>query len=96
MLQVSRGFSYAWDASKGIGERVIAERMTLNGQKIDPAANYRVTVNNFMAVGGDGFTVLLGGTASQTGNYDSNALLIYFRANSPLSPTAADRIVRVN
>ena len=63
ILQVSQGFSYAWDAARPYGERVIADRMTLNGQRIDPAASYRVTVNNYLAVGGDGFTVLKDGTA---------------------------------
>ena len=32
ILQVSKGFSYAWDGSKGDGERVLPERMSLNGQ----------------------------------------------------------------
>ena len=75
------------------GERVLAERMSLNGQPIDPAASYRVTVNNFLSVGGDGFTVLTQGTAPQIGIYDVDALNAYFRANSPVGPTAADRIV---
>jgi len=96
ILQVSNGFSYAWDGSKGDGERVIAERLSLNGHPIDPAARYRVTVNNFLSVGGDGFTVLTQGTAAQIGVYDVDALHAYFGANSPISPTAADRIVRVN
>jgi 5'-nucleotidase len=59
ILQVSKGFGYAWDGSKGDGERVPPERMSLNGQTIDPAANYRVTVNNFLSVGGDSFTARL-------------------------------------
>jgi 5'-nucleotidase len=58
ILQVSKGFNYAWDNAKPYGERVIADRMSLNGQRIDLAASYRVTVNNYLAVGGDGFTVL--------------------------------------
>jgi hypothetical protein len=60
ILQLSKGFNYVWDGAKPYGERVIADRMTLNGRRIDPAMNYRVTVNNFLAVGGDGFTVLKG------------------------------------
>ncbi|MGY2909243.1 5'-nucleotidase [Bradyrhizobium sp. URHC0002] len=96
ILQVSKGFSYAWDGSKGDGERVIAERMSLNGQPVDPAASYRVTVNNFLFVGGDGFTVLTQGTAPQVGIYDVDALHAYFGANSPVGPTAADRIIRIN
>ena len=47
-------------------------------------------------VGGDGFTALLGGTMLQTGSYDSDALHTYFKANSPIGPTAGGRIVRVN
>jgi len=96
ILQVSRGFSYAWDATRPDGERVLPERMSLNGQPVDPAASYRVTVNNFLFVGGDGFTVLTQGTAPQVGIYDVDALHAYFGANSPVGPTAADRIVRVN
>jgi 5'-nucleotidase len=96
ILQVSKGFSYAWDGTKPDGERVIAERMTLNGKAIDPAASYRVTVNNFLSVGGDGFTVFTQGTAPQTGIYDIDALNAYFRANSPVGPTAVDRIIRIN
>lgn len=96
ILQVSKGFAYTWDGSKGHGERVLPERMSLNGQPIDPDASYRVTVNNFLSVGGDGFTVITQGTAPLIGVYDSDALHAYFQANSPVGPTAADRIVRIN
>src|ERR1700684_4603434 len=58
ILQVSKGFSYVWDNARPVGERVIAERMSLNGQPIEPATSYRVTVNSYLSVGGDGFTVL--------------------------------------
>jgi 5'-nucleotidase len=70
--------------------------MSLNGRRIDPAMGYRVTVNNFLAVGGDGFTVLKEGTAPQFGIYDVDALYAYFRANGPIAPTATDRIARLN
>ncbi|MEA2837322.1 MAG: 5-nucleotidase [Bradyrhizobium sp.] len=96
ILQVSKGFSYAWDGGKPFGERVIADRMSLNGVRIDPAAAYRVTVNNFLSVGGDGFTVLKDGIAPRFGIYDVDALHAYFQANSPVSPGMADRIVRLN
>jgi 5'-nucleotidase len=96
ILQVSKGFSYAWDGDKPYGERVIAERMSLNGQRIDPATSYRVTVNNYLAVGGDGFTVLKEGAAPRFGVYDVDALYGYFQANSPVAPAAGNRIVRLN
>jgi 5'-nucleotidase len=96
ILQVSKGFGYAWDSSKPYGDRVIAERMSLNGQRIELAAAYRITVNNFLSVGGDGFTVLKEGTAPRFGIYDVDALYAYFQANSPISPATLGRIVRVN
>ena len=96
VLQVSSGFSYAWDGARPYGERVIAERMSLNEKRIDPAASYRVTVNNYLAAGGDGFTVFKEGTAPQVGVYDVDALFAFFRANSPIAPTTANRIVRLN
>jgi 5'-nucleotidase len=96
ILQVSKGFSYAWDNTKPFGQRVIAERLSLSGRRIDPAAAYRVTVNNFLSVGGDGFTVLTDGAAPRFGIYDVDALYAYFQANSPISPGTPDRITRVN
>ena len=96
ILQVSRGFSYAWDNSKPDGERVLTDRISLNGQQVDPAASYRVTVNNFLSVGGDGFTVLTQGTAPLIGVYDTDALHAYFQAHSPVGPTAVGRISRIN
>jgi 5'-nucleotidase len=96
ILQLSKGFSYAWDGSKPFGERVIDASMMLNGARIEPATSYRVTVNNYLALGGDGFTVLKDGTAKQFGIFDDEALFGYFQANSPISPGAADRIARTN
>jgi len=96
ILQVSKGFAYAWDGGKPYGERVVADRMSLNGQPIDPAKNYRVTVNNYLAAGGDGFTALRQGTGQQFGIYDVDALYGYFQANSPIAPTTPDRIARTN
>lgn len=97
ILQVSNGFSYVWDATKPYGEHVAAETMALNGQRIDPAASYRVTVNNYLSAGGDGFARLKDGTAPQVGIYDVDALYGYFQAaHGPISPTATDRIQRIN
>jgi 5'-nucleotidase len=96
ILQVSKGFNYSWDNAKAYGDRVLADRMSLNGQPIDPATSYRVTVNSFLAVGGDGFTVLKESTAQRFGVYDVDALYGYFQANSPIAPMTTDRITRLN
>jgi 5'-nucleotidase len=96
ILHVSTGFSYSWDGARPIGDRVAADSLSLNGARIDPATGYRVTVNNYLAVGGDGFTVFKEGTAQQVGVYDVDALYSYFRANSPIAPATGNRIVRMN
>jgi 5'-nucleotidase len=96
ILQVSRGFAYAWDGGKPNGEHVAAASMSLNGERIDPANSYRVTVNNYLAVGGDGFTVLKDGAAPLFGVFDVDALYAYFQANSPVAPVSAGRITRLN
>ena len=96
ILQVSKGFGYTWDGAKPFGDRVVADSLSLNGQRIDPATGYRVTVNNYLAVGGDGFTVFKQGMAQLVGVYDVDALYVYFQANSPIAPTTGNRIVRMN
>jgi 5'-nucleotidase len=96
ILQVSKGFSFAWDGSKGDGERILAERLTLNGVRIEPAARYRVTVNNYLSVGGDGFTAFTKGTEQLTGIYDVDALYDYFRGHNPVGPSSGGRISRMN
>ncbi|MBR0721273.1 bifunctional metallophosphatase/5'-nucleotidase [Bradyrhizobium manausense] len=96
ILQVSNGFSYTWDASKPPGERVMADKMTLNGRPIEPATGYRVTLNDYLAVGGDGFTVAKQGASPQYGGYDADALFAFFRAHGPIGPLPPTRILRVN
>jgi 5'-nucleotidase len=96
ILQVSKGFRYTWDAAKPYGEHVIAASISLNGELVDPLRSYRVTVNNYLSVGGDGFTVLKEGTAQRFGVFDADALYTYFQANSPIAPVATERIARLN
>jgi 5'-nucleotidase len=96
ILQVSKGFRYTWDAAKPYGEHVIAASISLNGELVDPLRSYRVTVNNYLSVGGDGFTVLKEGTAPRFGVFDADALYTYFQANSPIAPVATERIARLN
>ena len=64
------------------------ETIVANGVVQNAAKTYRVTVNNFMATGGDGFTVLLGGTNLLGGAQDIDALTAYFNAGY-LAPQAA-------
>ena len=96
ILQVSRGFSYTWDAARPVGARIDPSTITINGTPVDPDATYRVTVNSFLADGGDGFTVLREGTERTGGEVDLDALIAYFSTASPVAPGPQDRINRRN
>lgn len=96
VLQVSNGFTYTWDASRPIGDRVVAATIRIGGTAVSATGSYRVTVNSFLADGGDGFAVLRDGTNRLGGAVDTDALEAYFRANSPVPPGPRNRITRVN
>ena len=91
ILQVSAGFAYTWSASAPLGSKISG--LTLNGTPIDPAASYQVTTNDFLANGGDGFSILSQGTGRTTApGFDIDALVAYLGAGAPVAPGPADRI----
>ncbi len=95
ILQVSEGFTYSWSLSAPVGSKVDPASIMIDGTPIDLAASYRVTVNSFLADGGDGFSVLIGGTDRLGGDVDLDALVAYFEANSPVPPGPQDRIIQI-
>lgn len=94
ILQVSKGFNYAWNPDRPAGERIDPADITLDGEPLDPDASYRITVNNFLAEGGDDFTLLEEGTDRTFGPVDLEAMARYFRKHSPISPPSDSRITR--
>ncbi|WP_199551610.1 bifunctional UDP-sugar hydrolase/5'-nucleotidase [Streptomyces sp. N35] len=99
ILQISEGLTYTLDMTKTGAARVVVDSIRLNGQPIDPAATYRVAMNQFLAGGGDGYTELGKGANVLVGGDDLKALEDYLKANSsasaPLAPPKADRITIV-
>ncbi len=91
LLLPSRGFAFDYDLSRPTGQRIV--RITLGGEAIDPARTYRVAVNNFMASGGDNFTVLASGTGATDAGTDVDALEAYVRGGAAVPAT--DRIRNV-
>jgi 5'-nucleotidase len=67
----------------------------LNGVPIDLNASYRVTVNSFLADGGDGFPAFTLGTSRLGGAVDTDALEAYFKAFSPVAPGPQNRITQI-
>src|SRR5206468_3713179 len=66
--------------------------ITIGGAPVDPGATYRITVNSFLAGGGDGFSVLTQAANDVVGGADVDALTAYLGANRPVAPPATDRI----
>jgi 5'-nucleotidase len=96
ILQVSDGFTYTWDASLADADKVVASSIKIDGVVVVPGDSYRITVNSFLADGGDNFSVLVDGTNRLGGEIDLDALVTYFGDNSPIAPGPQDRITRLN
>jgi 2',3'-cyclic-nucleotide 2'-phosphodiesterase/3'-nucleotidase/5'-nucleotidase len=86
-MQIS-GLKYTWTSKLPIGNRVLDIYLP-DGTEIDPKGEYTVTVNNFMADGGDGFTILKEGKERVTGTTDFKALFNYVKAQSAIKPLAS-------
>ncbi|HSV85468.1 MAG TPA: bifunctional metallophosphatase/5'-nucleotidase, partial [Levilinea sp.] len=95
ILQVSEGLTYEWSASAAVGNKVDPTSIKLNGITLDPNGLYRVTMNSFLADGGDNFSVFTQGTNRVGGVVDTSTLEAYFQANSPVAPVLRTRSVQI-
>ena len=93
ILQVSNGFAYTWSPTQV--PHVINGSVKINGVAVDKTASYRVAMNNFLAGGGDGFTVFNEGTNPLGGEIDLDAAVNYFMHNSPVAPGPQNRITQI-
>ena len=67
--------------------------VTLNGKSIGPTARYRIATNNYLANGGDGYSVLTAGTGAVDVGLDIDALSAWL-AHGQRVPTVG-RVVNV-
>lgn len=95
MLKIS-GLTYTWDNARPENDRVVEVRKA-DGTLLDMAASYSVTVNSFIAAGGDNYTVLTTGTNRVIGSNDLDALVEYIKAMpQPFNAVIEGRIKRLN
>ncbi|MEP7296009.1 MAG: bifunctional metallophosphatase/5'-nucleotidase [Burkholderiales bacterium] len=92
VLQPSEGFTYTWQADAPVGDRV--RDMQLGGVPVAADRSYRVTVNSFMAEGGDGFVTLKRGTDRRGGAQDIDALVDYLKPPAERAPSTKPRMTR--
>ena len=93
ILQISSSLHYSWSQSAAVGSKI--SNITIAGQPVDPNASYRVSLNNFIAAGGDGFSEFTKGPDLAGGPVDLDAFTAYLTANPNVSPPPADRITMV-
>lgn len=83
------GIAYAYSDAAPKGQKVIADTVRIGGRPLDPAAVYQVSTNNFLASGGDGFTVFTQGRQSGVGPSDLAAFEAYLSSHPNLLPPAS-------
>lgn len=90
-LQVS-GLRFYFDPARPIGERVRDVR--IHGERLRYRETYTVATNDFLAAGGDDYTMLV--AAEQIDEHemiDTDMFIQYIQNNSPLFPLVEGRIV---
>jgi 5'-nucleotidase len=96
ILLPSSTVHYTWDRSRvatACTTNPVTE-LSIKGTSVanDDSTSYRITVNNFLADGGDGFSALTAGTDRLGGSDDLAAFVDYLKANSPIQPPTLNRI----
>jgi 2',3'-cyclic-nucleotide 2'-phosphodiesterase (5'-nucleotidase family) len=96
ILQVS-GLKFTYTSTTGTDGKVsgeVKEVKLADGTALDKTKTYTVTVNNFMATGGDGFTVLKNGKNPTTDITDLDALIKYVKEKGTVDPKIENRITK--
>lgn len=88
-LGISDELDVVYDSEAPRGERVLS--VLVDGEEIDPNAEYRVATLSFLAAGGDNFTSFANGTFEQSGLTDFELWERYFNENSPIGPDTDER-----
>ena len=89
LLIPSANFSFAYDLSRPKSQRIA--RMRLDGAEINPSATYRVAVNNFLASGGDGYSILTQRRVTGEAGNDLDALESWLAKGQRVPPTGRTR-----
>lgn len=94
ILMPSHGFTYSYDMTRPQGQRIVA--IAFDGAPIRDDATYRVTMNSFLATGGDGLTLFREGTDTVGGAQDIDALERYLASAERIEPPAGGRVTRID
>lgn len=94
--QVS-GIRFAYSAARPAGTRV--HDVTVDGKPLDPAATYTLATNDFMARGGDGYTMFTAGRPlidERSSRLIASQVIDYVAARRAVSPAVEGRSTRLD
>ncbi len=87
------GMTYKFDPSKEVGSRV--SEVLIKGEALDPDKTYKLVTNDFMASGGDGYTMFEGKPFVAEGGLLSDVLIDYFKEVGEVEPAVEGRVAVV-
>ncbi|MBO3103053.1 ExeM/NucH family extracellular endonuclease [Cellulomonas fengjieae] len=93
-LGLSDNVTYTYDPAAPLGSHITS--VTVDGQPLDPAAEYRIGTFSFLITGGDNFRVFNDSTdARDSGLIDRDGWISYLQTHPQLSPDFARQAVGV-
>jgi 5'-nucleotidase len=94
-LQISRGSRFAWRFEAPVGARIARDSIVIDGEPLRAERDYRVTVNSFLADGGDNLPILREGRDRVNGVTSLDALIAYFGRHTPVAAGTERRAPRI-
>lgn len=89
------GLKVTYDDSKPAGERIVTIKKN-DGTPVVADQTYSITVNNYMADGGDGYAILATIKDRTINVVDLEAFVGYIKANGTVNPKIEGRVTKIN
>ena len=90
VLFPSQNFNYVVDLKQAMGQRI--QSMSIRNENVELTRTYHVTMNSYLASGGDGFVQFSRAQTVSGGELDIDALVQYIQSNPGLTSPSTNRI----
>jgi 2',3'-cyclic-nucleotide 2'-phosphodiesterase (5'-nucleotidase family) len=84
------GIKFVIDTGREVGDRVVS--ITVNGEPLDPGREYVLVTNDYLAAGGDGYTMLVDRPVINEYGAMDEAVAAYIQAKGTVAPVVEGRI----